>query len=96
VNKSSCTKIYIAQNLTEKTGFSVQFSYKLINDFVGILIESISNNKFNLKNIGTFKIIKKKERLGRNPSTKEEFIICSRNSLSFVASKKILDNLNKN
>ena len=36
----------------------------------------------------------KKERLGRNPKTREEFIISSRKSISFTISKKILNNLN--
>ena len=47
-----------------------------------------------LKNIGTFNLIKKKERLGRNPKTKEKFIISSRKSVIFKPSKSILNVLN--
>ena len=42
--------------------------------FFNILIKNISTGKYNLKNIGTFKIVFKKERLGRNPKTNEEFL----------------------
>ena len=42
------------------------------------MIEIINKDKLNLKNFGSFKILKKKERLGRNPKTKEEFIISAR------------------
>jgi len=90
VNKNNLTKIDIIKNLSKKTGFSILFSKKLINDFLDILIHQIKANELNLKNIGSFKLIKKKERLGRNPKTKEEFIISARKTLRYVASKKLL------
>ena len=90
MNKNNFTKIDIIKNLSNKTGFSINFSKKLVNEFINILIENIKKNELNLKNFGSFKLIKKKERVGRNPKTKEEFIISSRKSLIFTASKKIL------
>jgi integration host factor subunit alpha len=91
VNKNNLTKIDIIKNLSKKTGFSILFSKKLLNDFLNIIIHQIKMNELNLKNIGSFKLINKKERLGRNPKTKEEFIISARKSLRYVASKKLLD-----
>ena len=96
MNKNSFVKVNIINNLSKSTGFSNSFSKKLINDLLNVLIESIKNNEFILKNIGTFKIIIKKERIGRNPKTKDEFIISSRKSISFKAAKKIINTLNKN
>ena len=93
---NNVTKKSLTASLSNKTGFSNQLSKKLINDFFDTLIELLKNNKLSLKNIGTFKLINKKERLGRNPKTKEKFIISSRKSLSFIASKKILNILNQN
>ena len=90
VNKNNFTNFDIIKNLSNKTGFSINFSKKLVNEFINILIENIKKNELNLKNFGSFKLIKKKERVGRNPKTKEEFIISSRKSLIFTASKKIL------
>ena len=84
-------KIDIIKNLSIKTGFPMSFSKRLINDLIHVLINNIKEGNLNLKNIGTFKIINKKERIGRNPKTKEKFIISSRNSLVFITSK----NLNK-
>ena len=85
----------LIQNLSEKTGYSFQLSKKLINDLIEAILDTIKSSGLNLKNIGTIKTILKKERLGRNPKTKEEFIIKSRKSISFFASKKLLDKLNK-
>ena len=84
----------IIKNLSFKTGFSASFSKKLINDLINILVVNVSTNGLILKNIGKFKVIKKKERLGRNPKTKEKFIITERKTVSFNASKKLQDKLN--
>ena len=82
-------------DLSKKTGFSNNFSKKIINDFFSSIVNIIKTNKCIIKNIGTFKLINKKKRLGRNPKTKEEFVISERKAISFVASKKIIDVLNK-
>ena len=92
--KSNFKKINLVKNLSAKTGYSLSFCNKLIDDLIKILIDNIKSDKFNLKNIGSFKLIKKKERIGRNPKTKEKFIISSRKSVSFKASKKITNDLN--
>lgn len=86
----------IIKKLSERTGFSNNFSKKLTKDFLRALAINIKTNKCILKNIGSFKLINKKERLGRNPKTKEEYIINKRKSVSFIASKKISNFLNKN
>ena len=93
MNKKNLTKNEISKNLSIKTGYPITLSKKVVDTLITILIENIYPNGIKLKNIGSFKIIKKKERLGRNPKTKEKFIINSRNSLSFIASKKLLNNL---
>ena len=95
MNKKNFKKENLAKNLSEKTGYSYQFSKKLINDLIETIIDIIKSGECNLKNIGSIKTIFKKERIGRNPKTKEEFIINSRKSISFLASKKLLDKLNK-
>ena len=95
MNQNNLTKKELIKNLSKKTGFSLLYSKKLVNDFFEALIQNIIKNNFNLKNIGTFKVINKKERIGRNPKTKEIFTINSRKSLSFIASNNLLDILNK-
>ena len=84
----------IINHLSNKTGFSINFSKKLINDLVKIIIDNIKDDNFNLKNIGSFKLLKKSERLGRNPKTGEKYIISKRKSVSFNPSKKISKYLN--
>ena len=97
MKKNNLTKIDIAKELSKKTGYSLELSKILINNLLIVLISAIKKNKLNLKNIGTFRLINKSERIGRNPITKENFVITSRKSISFISSKKLLSvvNLNK-
>ena len=88
--KGNLTKLVLSKILSNKFGFSELYSKKLINDLIKIISHNIIAGNFNLKNVGTFKIINKKQRIGRNPKTKEEFIIAARKSLIFVPSKKLI------
>ena len=85
----------IIKFLSNKSGFSNILSKKLINDLIEIIIMNIQKGNFNLKNLGSFKIIYKKERVGRNPKTMEEHIISSKKTISFRPSEKISKKLNK-
>ena len=96
MKNSNFTKKDICINIKEKTGFSYIYSSKVINDLINVLTDKIAKDNLTLKNIGTFKLIKKKSRFGRNPKTKKKYIISERNSLSFIASKNILKILNLN
>ena len=93
--RKNLKKIDIIKNLSDNTGFSLNFSKKLIDDLIKILSINIKTDNLKLKNIGTFKLLNKKERIGRNPKTKKEFIISARKSISFSPSKKISEDLNK-
>jgi integration host factor subunit alpha len=93
VKRNNLKKLEISKNLSKKMGFSILFSKKVIDDLLNVLILSIKENNLNLKNLGVFKIIKKKERLGRNPKTKENYKISARKALSFKASKKIINSI---
>ena len=80
--------------LSNKTGFPISFSKKIVDDLLIIFTEMIKNNDLVLKNIGTFKLSKKNERIGRNPKTKEEFLISKRKSIRFIVSKNLSKILN--
>lgn len=90
------TKKDLAKNLSFKIGFSVSYSESLVNDIVNSMIKQISNSNLSVKNFGVFKKIKKKERTGRNPKTKEEFTIYSRNSIKFTPSTNFKKFINLN
>ena len=88
-------KIDIIKDLSIKTGYSSNYSKKVINELVDAILQSIKKGNLNLKNIGSFKTISKKERIGRNPKTKKEYVISQRKSVSFKPSTSLLTELNK-
>ena len=93
--KNNLKKIDLIKNLVENIGFSEIYSKKIVDDLFEIITLNIKTGKFVFKNVGSFKLIQKKERIGRNPKTKKEFVISKRKSISFKPSKKILNKLNK-
>ena len=91
--KPNFKKDDIVKELSNKKGFSDSFSKKLINDLIDSMIICIKSGELNLKNFGTFKLINKSQRIGRNPKTKEAFIISARKSIKFSISKKFNNKL---
>tara|TARA_B100001121_G_C18614913_1_gene586331 strand:+ start:916 stop:1200 length:285 start_codon:yes stop_codon:yes gene_type:complete len=92
---NSVTKIDFSKKLSKKFGFSVPFSKKIVDDLLIIFSEAIVTSDLNLTNFGSFKLLFKKERKGRNPKTKQEFIIAERKSISFKASEKLIKYINR-
>ena len=95
MSNNNLKRIDLAKSLSKKKGFSKLLSKELIDYLISILIINIKKKNLNLKNIGTFKIIHKNERIGRNPKTKKIYTISSRKSISFSASKKLTKLINK-
>ena len=95
MDKINLKKIDIIKNLSNKTGLSISLSKKLLDDLIESFYYVLKKENLIIKNIGVFKKKNKKERLGRNPKTKTEFVINKRISISFKTSKKLQTNLNK-
>ena len=78
-------------------GFSKKISETLLEDvFELILLNIIKHKKVKIAKFGTFLLRNKKQRLGRNPKTKETKVISERNVILFRASKELKKYINKN
>jgi|TARA_A100001234_G_C12487850_1_gene326373 integration host factor subunit alpha len=76
-------------------GFSKQISENLIEEFFFLIVENLQKEKkIKISKFGTFTIREKKQRIGRNPKTKEEKEISKRNVVLFKASKEFKELLN--
>tara|TARA_B100000123_G_C25638036_1_gene387519 strand:+ start:366 stop:656 length:291 start_codon:yes stop_codon:yes gene_type:complete len=83
------TKKDLVNSIYMQIGFSKKITELIIDDFFNIILdELITNNKVKIAKFGTFILRKKKERIGRNPKTKEIAIIKERNVILFKASKE--------
>ena len=69
-------------------GLSRRILDVILEDILSIIVDNLKKNKkVKISNFGTFEIRYKKERIGRNPKTKEKKIISSRNVVLFKPSK---------
>ena len=90
------TKKDLINQIYMQIGFSKQISENLIEDFLSLFIENlIKEKKIKLSKFGTFTIREKKERIGRNPKTKENKIIKARKVVLFKPSKEFKEFVNQ-
>ena len=95
MNKQNISRDEIAEAMKKEFGFNRKLCLDIVNDIIEIIIEGLkSDKKVKIHNFGTFKLNKKNSRIGRNPKTKEEFNISSRNVITFKASKILLKHIN--
>ena len=89
------TKKNLVNLIYMQLGFSKQISENLIDDFLLTITSNIKNEKkLKLSKFGTFTVRQKKSRIGRNPKTKENKIISSRQVVLFKPSKEFKEFLN--
>ena len=97
MNKQNISRDEIAESMKKEFGFNRKLCLDIVNDIVDIIIEGLqSDKKVKIHNFGTFKMNNKKNRIGRNPKTKEEYNISSRNVITFKPSKILLKYININ
>ena len=93
--KQNLGKKEIINNLSSVIGFSSKSIQKIIEEIIEIISSNLKDQKkMNLKNLGSFKVVLKKEREGRNPKTKEKFKIKSRNAVQFKVSESLKKKIN--
>lgn len=90
------TRKDLSNKLFKNLGFSKNLSSRIVDDFFKTLItEMIKSNKIKISSFGTFSVLHKKERIGRNPKTKIEAKIPSRKVIKFKASSLLREKLNR-
>ena len=93
--KKNFTRKNLSNKIYHDIGFSKNFSLKFVDNFFKTLIvELIKSNKVKISSFGTFKIMNKSERIGRNPKTKAEAKISSRKVVKFKPSQIVKAKLN--
>ncbi len=90
MSQSRFTRELITKKLSSEFGIAYSVVYKKIDKILEILSNEMIKNDITINNIGSFKINKKNERIGRNPKTKEEHLIKSRKVISFKKSNKLV------
>ena len=76
-------------------GFSKNVAENLIEEFFSLISINIKDQKkLKISKFGTFSLREKKQRIGRNPKTREEKKISKRNVILFKPSKEFKELIN--
>ena len=95
--KINLTKKDLINSIYMQIGFSKNLSENLLDDFLETIIDNLKKNKIlKISKFGTFSLRTKKSRIGRNPLTKENKVISSRNVILFKPSKEFKNFINEN
>ncbi len=86
---STITRIDLAETLSKDLGLTMTDSYKLVELVFSEIVEALVRGEdVKISNLGTFRILNKPERMGRNPKTGIPAVIAARNVASFRPSKE--------
>ena len=95
--KKNFTRKDLSNKIYKSLGLSKNISSKIIEAFFETLIsELIKSNKIKISSFGTFSILNKKERMGRNPKTGVQAKIFSRKVVKFKPSLFFKKKINQN
>ena len=82
------TKKNLVNSIYMQIGYSKKILDIVLDDILNLIIDNLKKKKkVKISNFGTFEVRHKKQRLGRNPKTKETKLISERNVILFKASK---------
>ena len=97
MHKKNITRKNLTNKIYKNIGFSKNLSLKIIDNFFEtIMLAIIKSNKVKISSFGTFSILNKKERMGRNPKTGAEAKIFSRKVVRFKPSSSFKKKINHN
>jgi len=93
---NATTRQSLADLVYKELGISKFEASNFIDDIFDLIsFELEKKNKVKIANFGAFNIREKKQRIGRNPKTKEDKIISSRTVITFKPSKILKNKINK-
>ena len=96
MKRHNITKNTVLKEIYYNLGIPSVFSEKIFNSVIEILIEGLNRDyKVKISRFGTFKVLKKKSRIGRNPKTGQEHQIEARKTVKFYPSLEIKKKINE-
>jgi DNA-binding protein HU-beta len=84
------TKIELVAKAAEKAEVSKKIAEKVINAFLETVEEAVkAGEEVRIVGFGSFQVVKRAERKGINPKTKEEIVIPAKKVVRFKPGKKL-------
>ena len=96
MGKKNLTRETLSNKLYSNLGFSKNLLNTLISDTFNEILNALRDKgEVKISSFGTFKILNKKERWGRNPKTKEKAKISARKVVVFRPSNQLKKKINQ-
>ena len=95
MKRHNISKNDVLKKIYSNLGIPIIFSGKILDLILQIIIDGLNkNNKVKISGFGTFKLRKKKSRIGRNPMSGKEYEIKSRKVVTFHPSTEVKKEIN--
>ena len=88
------SKINIIKNISKQSLVSSGDAANILGSFLLLIKDNAELKSVKLSRFGSFSFKKTPKRVGRNPKTKDSYIIPVLNKLNFKPSNKIKENIN--
>ena len=86
------TKSEIISNIAEKAGITNKVSGGVLDALIALIIQTLKEEgEIRIAQLGTFKVVERKARIGVNPQTKAKIIIPATKVATFKASQNLKD-----
>ena len=90
MKRDNLNKFNITNEITDNLGIPRVYSEQIINSILSLVIEGLKRDHIvKINGFGTFKLRRKKSRIGRNPKNGKEYLISDRNVVTFYPSNKV-------
>ncbi|MGD9638491.1 MAG: integration host factor subunit alpha [Alphaproteobacteria bacterium] len=97
MENNTITRVDISEAIYHEVGLSRKDTMDLLEMIIDEISSALSKgDEVKISSFGTFAVRQKKQRIGRNPKTKQEVPITPRKVLSFRASQLLKKRINDN
>ena len=92
--KKNLTRAELAQAVFDDLGLSFSESERLVDSFFEEIVKALeAGNNVKISAFGTFSLKDKKQRIGRNPKTGQEYPIKAHRSVTFTPAVSLKESL---
>ena len=93
--RKNFTRNKLAERINVRLGYSKEEAKEFIEIFLNYIKVNINTKEaIKISKLASFKVINKKERIGRNPKTGKDAVISERKVVSCKFSKNLKNNIN--
>ena len=93
--RDNINKNYILENIKSSNGLPISFSEKILDSIFDIILYGLKRDGIiKIKGFGTFKVLQKQARVGRNPKNGTVYEISKRKVVVFSPSNHVKKKIN--